>query len=66
MSQTVYVDTSVVGGMFDEEFDDSTKNFFKILNVQNVTILVSEIIELEIYKAPENIIELFEGEHRTG
>jgi len=61
MIKRVYIDTSVFGGYFDSEFEEPTKNFFKILNAQNVTILVSEILELEIYKAPDHIVELFES-----
>lgn len=61
MIKRVYIDTSVFGGYFDSEFDEPTKNFFKVLNTKNVTILVSEILELEIYKAPGHIVELFES-----
>ena len=61
MIKRVYIDTSVFGGYFDSEFDEPTKNFFKILNARNVTIFVSEILEFEIYKAPDEIIELFES-----
>ncbi|NJM93608.1 MAG: hypothetical protein HC842_02145 [Cytophagales bacterium] len=31
-----------------------------LLNAENVTILVSEILELEIYKAPDHITEIHE------
>jgi hypothetical protein len=61
MINRIYIDTSVFGGYFDSEFDGPTKRFFKDLNAQNVTILVSEILELEIYKAPDHIVELFES-----
>ncbi len=61
MINRIYIDTSVFGGYFDTEFNDATRKFFRILNEQNVTILVSEILELEIYKAPDNIVELFES-----
>lgn len=61
MIKRVYIDTSVFGGYFDSEFCKPTKNFFEVLNAQNVKILVSEILELEIYRAPGHIIELFES-----
>ena len=61
MIKRTYIDTSVFGGYFDTEFDELTKYFFKELNARNVTILVSEILELEIYKAPDHIVELFES-----
>ena len=65
MINRIYIDTSVFGGYFDTEFNDATGKFFRILNEQNVTILVSEILELEIYKAPDNIVELFESLKNT-
>ncbi len=61
MIKRIYIDTSVFGGYFDPEFDKQTKFFFKALNTQNITILVSAILELEIYKAPDPIVELFES-----
>jgi len=61
MIKRMYIDTSVFGGYFDSEFDEPTKQFFKILNTRNITILVSDILELEIYKAPDHIVELFES-----
>ncbi len=61
MIKRIYIDTSVFGGYFDAEFDESTKSFFNILNSRKITILVSEILELEIYKAPDHIIDLFES-----
>lgn len=61
MIKRVYIDTSVFGGYFDPEFDEPTKNFFRNLKEQKVSVLVSEILELEIYKAPDHIVELFES-----
>ncbi|MEQ9413616.1 MAG: PIN domain-containing protein [Cyclobacteriaceae bacterium] len=61
MIKRVYIDTSVFGGYFDKEFDEPTKKFFEALKIQNITILVSDILELEIYNAPDRIIELYES-----
>ncbi|MEQ9299729.1 MAG: hypothetical protein RIF33_14245 [Cyclobacteriaceae bacterium] len=61
MIKRVYIDTSVFGGYFDLEFDEPTKRFFEVLSSQNVAILVSEILELEIYKAPDHVIDLYES-----
>jgi len=61
MIKRVYIDTSVFGGYIDSEFEESTKSFFKILNSRRIIILVSEILELEIYKAPDHIVGLFES-----
>ena len=61
MIKRIYIDTSAFEGYFDPEFSGSTKNFFKILKEQNITILISDILELEIYKAPDHIIKLLES-----
>lgn len=34
-------------------------HFFKTLRIRGITVLISEILELEIYKAPDQIVELF-------
>ena len=61
MIRKVYIDTSVFGGYFDLEFKEQTKPFFDKINSRQVKILVSGILELEIYKAPEHIIDFFES-----
>jgi predicted nucleic acid-binding protein len=61
MIKRVYIDTSVFGGYFDTEFEVQTKIFFEFVKSQGIIILVSNILELEVYKAPEHIIQLFES-----
>ena len=61
MIKSVYIDTSVFGGYFDVEFEKQTKPFFNSIKSKRITILVSTILELEIYKAPEKVIDFFES-----
>lgn len=61
MIKKIYIDTSVFGGYFDSEFEQQTIPFFETIKTRKLTILVSSILELEIYKAPEHIIDLFES-----
>ncbi|SNT40800.1 PIN domain-containing protein [Ekhidna lutea] len=61
MIKRIYIDTSVFGGYFDTEFDEPTEKFFEVLKTQNITVLVSDILELEIYNAPDRIVELYES-----
>lgn len=61
MIKRVYIDTSVFRGYFGSEFEELTKSFLKVLSSRQITILVSEIPELEIYKAPDHIFNLFES-----
>ena len=59
MIKRVYVDTSVVGGYFDEEFSEDTKPLFDELNKGRFKLLVSDILEAELLRAPLFIIDFF-------
>ena len=58
MKLRIYIDTSVIGGYFDEEFDEDTKEFFKQVENKKFEIYFSEVNETELSLAPENIREL--------
>jgi predicted nucleic acid-binding protein len=54
----IYVDTSVFGGFFDTEFDKETKVLFdKILKGQ-FKLIISDLTQNELIKAPENVRNL--------
>ena len=59
MIKNIYIDTSVYGGYFDKEFEMDTKPFFDIILKNRIKILVSEVLELELYRAPEFIQDFF-------
>ncbi len=61
MIRRIYIDTSVFGGYFDKEFEKETIPFFKKVVENQITILVSDVLELEIYRAPAYIQDFFEG-----
>jgi len=61
MKQRVYIDTSVFGGYFDKEFENDTKKFFETLFEKRIHIIVSEILEIEVYRAPNIVIDFFES-----
>jgi len=58
MKQRVYVDTSVVGGYFDEEFSLDTIPFFDRVKKGDIIIIVSDILEAELLRAPEFVRDL--------
>jgi len=58
MKQKIYIDTSVVGGYFDEEFSADTLPFFERVINREITILVSDILEAELLRAPDFVKEL--------
>lgn len=61
MIKMIYKDTSVFGGYFDTEFSEDTIPFFEKLVSENVEIIVSQTLELELYRAPTFIIDFYES-----
>ncbi|MEM6642775.1 MAG: PIN domain protein [Bacteroidota bacterium] len=55
MIKKVYIDTSVVGGYFDEEFEFWTKIFFESVKKHEFQIVISELLTEELKSAPEFI-----------
>lgn len=61
MIRRIYIDTSVFGGYFDIEFEKETKPFFEKIVEKGIKIIVSEILELELYRAPVYIQDFYES-----
>ncbi len=59
MIQRVYIDTSVVGGICDIEFDIFTKMFFDKAFRGEITLIVSDLLEEELINAPTDIKTFF-------
>ena len=55
----IYIDSSVIGGMFDVEFSDVTHLFFSQAKDNNFNIVVSTVIEKEIEGAPKRVKDFF-------
>ena len=51
----IYVDTSVIGGCFDKEFIIWSNGLFKDFQLGNFQPIVSEIVAIEIKKAPQPV-----------
>jgi len=58
MRLRVYIDTSVVGGYFDDEFEDVTKLFFDRIFKKDFLVYFSEISETELSLAPDFVQDL--------
>jgi predicted nucleic acid-binding protein len=58
MIKKYYIDTSVFGGYFDIEFEDSTRDLFKEIYDKKIVILYSEMTESELEDAPEKVKKL--------
>ena len=61
MKQRIYTDTSVVGGFFDEEFKDATIALFQRLEQGEILFVVSDLLDLELINAPQNVRELLQN-----
>ena len=55
MIQSLYLDTSVFGGHYDEEFSEHTNPLFKRIANGEFKILFSTVTQEELEFAPENI-----------
>lgn len=58
MKQRIYIDTSVVGGYFDEEFREPTRKLFERLNKGEIIFVVSDLLDLELSFAPQIVKQL--------
>lgn len=58
MKQRIYIDTSVVGGYFDEEFKEATIALFQRLENGEIIFVVSDLLDLELINAPQKVREL--------
>ena len=59
MIQRVYIDTSVIGGYFDPEFEFYTKLFFEKVEQEKFKLIVSDILTTELQGAPKEVIAFY-------
>ncbi len=55
----LYADTSVFGGVFDDEFKKQSEQFFEQVRIGVFTLVTSAIVQAEILSAPQNVKVLF-------
>ena len=58
MKQKIYIDTSVVGGYFDEEFKEATTKLFDRLDNNEIIFVVSDLLDLELLNSPQQVRQL--------
>ncbi len=59
MIQRIYIDTSVIGGMFDEEFKFFTKLFFDRVFRKEIQLITSDVLEGELINAAEQVTAFY-------
>lgn len=58
MRKRIYIDTSVIGGYFDSEFETDTKLFFNRIYAKEFDVHLSEISTAELLPAPQKVRDL--------
>lgn len=56
---SAYLDTSVIGGVFDDEFSNYSKRIFERILSNRMIGVISELTMKELEPAPEFILEYF-------
>ncbi|MCK4342350.1 MAG: type II toxin-antitoxin system VapC family toxin [Phycisphaerae bacterium] len=56
----VYADTSVFGGVFDEEFQEASTRFFEQVRLGRFELVSSAIVQAEIEPAPGEVKAFFD------
>jgi predicted nucleic acid-binding protein len=55
----IYVDTSVYGGVFDDEFDVASQRFFNQVKRKEFILVTSAVVQEELKKAPGDVRSFF-------
>ncbi|MEI8279020.1 MAG: PIN domain-containing protein [Bacteroidota bacterium] len=58
MKQRLYIDTSVFGGYYDDEFKEFTRPLFDRILKNDFTLLYSTVTQDELENAPDKVKEL--------
>ncbi len=56
----IYADTSVFGGVFDEEFEAPSRSFFELVRAGRFSLLISDVTRQEISLAPDAVQVYFD------
>ena len=61
MKQRFYIDTSVFGGVFDQEFEEASLLLFERIKLGKIVCLYSDLTEDELLDAPNKVKEYFQN-----
>jgi predicted nucleic acid-binding protein len=56
----IYIDTSVLGGYFDDEFNIDTKKLFEEIRQGDFRLVISDLTERELINAPDEVKTLLQ------
>ena len=55
MRQCIYIDNSVIGGYYDVEFEEATRQLFERIVNKEFEVYLSEVNEAELMNAPQKV-----------
>lgn len=58
MKPRIYVDTSVIGGCFDDEFSEHSHRLFEEFRSGRKRVVISDIVLFELDGAPKNVQQI--------
>ena len=61
MIPRLYFDTSVFGGVYDEEFEETSTLLFEKVKLGQIICVYSDLSETELQNAPQKIRDFFES-----
>lgn len=61
----IFIDTSVIGGCFDDRFAADSRRVFELAESGLLTLVVSDVILGELAPAPERVRAYFDGVSRS-
>ena len=59
-TRQVYIDTSVIGGVFDPEFQLFSEMFFQLAREEKIRLMFSTILTEELVNAPQRVKTFYE------
>jgi predicted nucleic acid-binding protein len=59
IKQRFYFDTSVFGGVYDSEFEETSIQIFEKVKLGQIICVYSDLTEGELFKAPEKVRNFF-------
>jgi len=54
-AMSLYLDTSVIGGYFDKEFEQDTRALFEKIKEGEYIVFISDLVKSELENAPEKV-----------
>jgi len=60
MKPRIYIDTSVIGGYYDEEFEAASRQLFERIANKEFDVYFSKINQAELMNAPQRVKDIKE------